>query len=707
MYKGYMQKTLYFWSIALLFLAGSAVASALVIFGVLPNTADDANMEYIELYNDSCESINLAGVILRDASGKTFTFSGGTLEPAAHRKVMRTESKIILNNTDESLQILDAYGNMIHEIKYTTSTRDIPIEWPVQIPDCQIVTTVEETTVETHSPEIDSTEEPTLLAVESLSTNSGNEYLTPSSSTLSGAILVPASSGALYEITNSGAPTAGSSETSSEDSNASTSSFDSVPASTLTGSISLWEWITVQIWDDIGSGTVLAPTASGTSSLFSTLSSQLSGSGGMVDYPLNPSYTGTTTNAWWVTLSDSTILIPLRLFLYDSNNNGKIDHLRVEYSGTLSWVLQREKFILYSASGGLADSRMETSSGVVRNLGYSGSMLEIDLIEQNIYNLALKISNTTESHLRLKTLAWFGLTSLFGVPVLPLTFTQSFDGYDGKFIYNTAISGVLTAVSNTSVPTNGPVTAPNNLTTSSSANTHFRILPDPKIIFQSGVTAQWNCKKASCQVNVIHVAQEKFEMCRWQMIPIFGVPQILDGCNPKAVSLGASGGTVTLTLLDSAGILPFKTLHYQIAPYSQTPKIPPWASMVSQESANLLQKPQKISPKNPSDITAKKTPVVPSAEKNISSKATSSKASIKPKNPSTKTTTVKKTTTSKASSPQNSPKAPSVKASTQSPSYQNQQTPSDPVALGIIGIACAGMGFCMSIFRRKESEPTG
>lgn len=64
-----------------------------------------------------------------------------------------------------------------------------------------------------------------------------------------------------------------------------------------------------------------------------------------------------------------------------------------------------EKFILYSASGGLADSRIETSSGVVRNLGYSGSMLEIDLVEQNISNLALKISNTTESHLRLKTLA--------------------------------------------------------------------------------------------------------------------------------------------------------------------------------------------------------------------------------------------------------------------------------------------------------------
>ncbi len=239
MYKGSMQKTLYFWGIALLFIAGTAMASALVIFGVLPNTADDANLEYIELYNDSCESINLAGVILRDASGKIFTFSGGILEPAAHRKVMRTESKIILNNTDESLQILDAFGNVIHQIKYATSTKDIPIEWPAQFPDCQIVTTIEETTVETNPQEIVSNEDPTLLTEELLFTNSGNEFLTPSSSTLSGAILVPGSSGALYEITNSGASTAGSSETSSADSNTSTSSFDSVTASTLTGNISL------------------------------------------------------------------------------------------------------------------------------------------------------------------------------------------------------------------------------------------------------------------------------------------------------------------------------------------------------------------------------------------------------------------------------------------------------------------------------------
>ncbi len=59
----------------MLFLAGTAVTSALVIFSVLPNTDDDANLEYIDLYNDSCTPIDLMGISLRDASKKTYTFS--------------------------------------------------------------------------------------------------------------------------------------------------------------------------------------------------------------------------------------------------------------------------------------------------------------------------------------------------------------------------------------------------------------------------------------------------------------------------------------------------------------------------------------------------------------------------------------------------------------------------------------------------------
>lgn len=70
-----MKHSFLIWGIVLLFVTGTAVASALVIYGVLPNTADDANLEYIDIYNDSCQPIPLVGISLRDLSGKKYTFT--------------------------------------------------------------------------------------------------------------------------------------------------------------------------------------------------------------------------------------------------------------------------------------------------------------------------------------------------------------------------------------------------------------------------------------------------------------------------------------------------------------------------------------------------------------------------------------------------------------------------------------------------------
>lgn len=126
-----MKKSFYFWSIALLFLLGTAVASALVIYGVMPNTDDDVNQEYLDIYNSSCETIDLMGISIVDASGKKYTFTGGMLESGNHRKVYRSESKITLNNADETLQIFDAHGAELYQIHYATSVKNTPIEWPV------------------------------------------------------------------------------------------------------------------------------------------------------------------------------------------------------------------------------------------------------------------------------------------------------------------------------------------------------------------------------------------------------------------------------------------------------------------------------------------------------------------------------------------------------------------------------------------------
>jgi hypothetical protein len=252
-----MQKTLYFWGIALLFLAGTAVASALVIFGVLPNTADDANLEYIELYNDSCAAIDLRGVSLRDASKKTYTFAEGILESGAHRKVMRTESKITLNNTSETVEILDAGGNVLHQIEYVTSFKDIPIEWEVQTPNCQVETTIEETTVETvppetvpiepESPPVEPLPETPVPPVPPVPAQTGATLTGAISETQTGAIADTSTGATVGSSTGSGSETAsgavaGSSSGSSLENigGTSTGSDTAVPPS-LTGSVSLGE----------------------------------------------------------------------------------------------------------------------------------------------------------------------------------------------------------------------------------------------------------------------------------------------------------------------------------------------------------------------------------------------------------------------------------------------------------------------------------
>lgn len=109
-----------------------------------------------------------------------------------------------------------------------------------------------------------------------------------------------------------------------------------------------------------------------------------------------------------------------------------------------------DRFTLTSATGGLSSRRIDSGSGVVRALSYSGSELWIDLFEQDIVRTDLRINATTESHLRLKILSDFGLTSLAGVAAEPLTLTESFGKYRSEYILNFAIPPVAAPVASQS-----------------------------------------------------------------------------------------------------------------------------------------------------------------------------------------------------------------------------------------------------------------
>ncbi|MFZ4461026.1 MAG: hypothetical protein ACOYN2_00290 [Patescibacteria group bacterium] len=53
----------------------------------------------------------------------------------------------------------------------------------------------------------------------------------------------------------------------------------------------------------------------------------------------------------------------------------------IQYPFVLTGALDATKLIVYSATGGLSDTRIESSTGVIESLTYSGNLLQIDLIE--------------------------------------------------------------------------------------------------------------------------------------------------------------------------------------------------------------------------------------------------------------------------------------------------------------------------------------
>ena len=75
---------------------------------IMANTADDATLEYFAIANPVCEPFSLGGYSVVDASGKAFSIpSSVTLDPLSSFVFRRPESKIALNNENETLSLFD------------------------------------------------------------------------------------------------------------------------------------------------------------------------------------------------------------------------------------------------------------------------------------------------------------------------------------------------------------------------------------------------------------------------------------------------------------------------------------------------------------------------------------------------------------------------------------------------------------------------
>jgi len=102
--------------------------SAAVISEVLPNTENDTLLESITLKNNSCVPEDISLYSLTDASGKVFIIPSGTiLSSFSEQKFFRPETKITLNNENESLFLRNTSGTLLDSFSYVTSLKNIAI----------------------------------------------------------------------------------------------------------------------------------------------------------------------------------------------------------------------------------------------------------------------------------------------------------------------------------------------------------------------------------------------------------------------------------------------------------------------------------------------------------------------------------------------------------------------------------------------------
>jgi len=94
----------------------------MIISEFLPNpVGKDTDGEFIELFNDSQNEINLTGWQLKDASGKGFVLKNQKLGPAEYLILDYKTTKISLNNSDETLFLYDQKGTLVDKAGFTGS----------------------------------------------------------------------------------------------------------------------------------------------------------------------------------------------------------------------------------------------------------------------------------------------------------------------------------------------------------------------------------------------------------------------------------------------------------------------------------------------------------------------------------------------------------------------------------------------------------
>jgi hypothetical protein len=93
---------------------------------IFPNPKKDSSEEYIEIKNESGESVDLYRWTLRDGSktGKYIFKNHTIVEPGKYFAIYKSQSKLSLNNSSETVYLYDPRNNLASNISYDKSQKD-------------------------------------------------------------------------------------------------------------------------------------------------------------------------------------------------------------------------------------------------------------------------------------------------------------------------------------------------------------------------------------------------------------------------------------------------------------------------------------------------------------------------------------------------------------------------------------------------------
>ncbi|MDD2907158.1 MAG: PKD domain-containing protein [Candidatus Gracilibacteria bacterium] len=94
---------------------------------ILPNTDDDTIDEYVGIIYDGSGSNSLSGYTLSDLSGKEYIFNDDFFENSEVKKYYRTTTKILLNDTNETLYLKDNSGILVDTFSYAITENNVII----------------------------------------------------------------------------------------------------------------------------------------------------------------------------------------------------------------------------------------------------------------------------------------------------------------------------------------------------------------------------------------------------------------------------------------------------------------------------------------------------------------------------------------------------------------------------------------------------